>query len=112
MKQWLIVLACLFLFGSSVHGMDRFKKVMLRDTLIGAGAGIVIGLLMDEPTTWFLVGGISGAIFGYIDADKGLWTYRDGKMQFRGIPVIHASRQQTPAGHDIRYHTTLLSAAF
>ena len=92
--------------------MDNFEKVMLRDTLIGAGAGMVIGLLTNNVGTWLMVGGLSGAIFGYIDAEEGLWTYHNGEFQFQGLPLIKTELSQSPAGVEVKYRTSLISAKF
>ena len=112
MKKGILIFVSLMLLGSSAYSMDNFEKVMLRDTLIGAGAGLVIGLLANNTGTWVLVGSISGAIFGYIDAEEGIWTYQNKQMQFKGLPTVHATLKQTPRGKQIAYRTTLFSAKF
>lgn len=67
--------------------------IIARDALIGAGSGLVIGLLTRDVGTWFLVGAISGGLVGYIDATGGLANYQNGKFyvalptpQFSALP--------------------------
>jgi hypothetical protein len=52
--------------------MDKHDRIWLRDTVIGGGIGLGLGLISDRDTGAFVVAGlVLGAVFGYFDAEKG-----------------------------------------
>jgi hypothetical protein len=81
-----ILLATLAVPGMA---MDKHDKIWLRDTVVGGGIGLAIGLASDNGTgSLVLAGLVVGAIFGYFDAEKGLVGYRHGEFYFAGPPPL------------------------
>ena len=98
LKTWLAltILCAALLAGSArpAQAMDYQSRIWVRDTLIGAGVGLAVGLLADNGGTYLLVGGIAGAIVGYFDSEgslhhrRGMMGYRDGHWLGLGLPEV------------------------
>lgn len=63
-----IILALVMLGGCS--GMTRTQQTTLSGGAIGAGAGAVVGAIVDRPLTGAVLGGAAGAATGYFMGEK------------------------------------------
>lgn len=111
MKQTYRLAAVLLLLSTPAvaFATDRWTKVFVRDTLVGAGAGLLVGMMANSIERAFLVGTVAGAVFGYIDAEKGLVS-KSGQDWKIAVPQIDI-RPGTfhPATSPLELHATLFS---
>jgi hypothetical protein len=112
--RFTVLLATVIVFAhvaSPALAMDKFDRIWLRDTLVGAGAGLGVGLLTSNNAFgWAVVGAIGGGVFGYFDAQKGLISYTPERGWRAGAPVVNLDVLQTPAGEKPLVKATLLQA--
>jgi hypothetical protein len=68
--------------------MDRQSKIWLRDTLVGGGIGLAVGLISNNSAgTYVIAGLLLGGIFGYFDSEKHL-VYQHGDLQVAALTGI------------------------
>jgi hypothetical protein len=75
--------------GAPALAMDKQDRIWLRDTLVGGGIGLGIGLASDRRSGSLLLAGlILGAIVGYFDSERALVEYYGGEFLVRGPPPL------------------------
>ena len=69
--------------------MDQKSTVWLRDTLVGGGIGLAVGLVSngDNSGSWVIAGLLLGGIFGYFDAEKHI-VYQRGDLQVAALTGV------------------------
>lgn len=101
MKSVVVLLACfVFYFSSAQEARASAKgKIIARDALIGGAVGIVTGLLVGGVPAWFLIGAISGGLYGYIESDGSAVSSLNENPRFF-------------ARQDFRHNTTVAGGSF
>ena len=92
MRKRLVVIALAGMFlvigAAPSMAMDRFDQVWLRDTLVGTGVGLGVGVVSQNTGFWVLAGLVAGGLFGYLDAKDHLVLNDDPPSPWAPEPRI------------------------